>query len=148
MYIYVLLIFQTSFQSMTIMANTEVLLYPILREISSFSWCAVKRGRSIIPLYSNILLIFQTSFQSMMLSENTEVLLYPILREIPSFSWCVKKVPENTEVLELFVVPCFPGVAKYGNNSGKSIICYYIKVLLTLLKLDEVFWRAHFHENQ
>ena len=41
------------------------------------------------------------------------------------------EVPENTEVLELFVSPCFPGVAKQRGNSGKSIICYYLNVSLT-----------------
>ena len=38
---------------------------------------------------------------------------------------------ENAEVLELFVVPCFAGVAQHGNNSGESTKRYYIKLLLT-----------------
>ena len=41
------------------------------------------------------------------------------------------KVPGKADVLELFVVPCFPGVAQHEDNSGESTKRYYIKLLLS-----------------
>ena len=40
---------------MMLLENTEVLRNPILREIPSFSWCAVKREKSIICIYIHII---------------------------------------------------------------------------------------------